>query len=64
MTGEPGAKGPPRPSVQWYRKAADAGDADAMVNLGALLTEQGEEDQAAQWYRKAAEAGHRDGGRG
>ena len=46
---------------QWYRKAADAGDADAMFNLGALLAEQGEEDQAEQWYRKAADAGRRDG---
>ena len=46
---------------QWYRKAADAGDADAMVNLGALLAERGEEDQAGQWYRKAADARRRDG---
>jgi TPR repeat protein len=48
-------------SEQWYRKAADAGDADAMVSLGALLRKQGEEDQAEQWYRKAADAGRRDG---
>jgi TPR repeat protein len=46
---------------QWYRKAADAGNADAMYNLGALLAEQGEEDQAGHWYRKAADAGRRDG---
>src|SRR5580704_12578920 len=32
-------------SVRWYRKLADAGDADAMFNLGALLAEQGEHDQ-------------------
>jgi Flp pilus assembly protein TadD len=32
-----------------------------MVNLGALLAEQGEEDQAEQWYRKAADAELRDG---
>jgi TPR repeat protein len=43
------------------RKAADAGDAAAMVNLGTLLAEQGEEDQAVQWYRKAADARRRDG---
>jgi TPR repeat protein len=47
--------------MQWYRKAADAGDADAMFNLGAMLAEQGEEDQAVQWYRKAADAGRREG---
>jgi Tfp pilus assembly protein PilF len=32
-----------------------------MHNLGALLGEQGEEDQAEQWYRKAADARRRDG---
>jgi tetratricopeptide (TPR) repeat protein len=47
-------------SVQWYRKVADAGDADAMFNLGALLAEQGKDDQAEQWYRKAADAGNAD----
>jgi TPR repeat protein len=31
-------------AVQWYRKAADAGNADAMFTLGALLAEQGEEN--------------------
>jgi TPR repeat protein len=57
----PGDQGEKDQAVQWYRKAADAGDADAMVNLGALLAEQGEEDQAALWYRKAADARRRDG---
>jgi tetratricopeptide (TPR) repeat protein len=47
-------------AVQWYRKAADAGDAAAMFNLGALLRKQGKEDQAEQWYRKAADAGNAD----
>jgi len=32
-----------------------------MFNLGALLAEQGEEDQAEQWYRKAVDTGRRDG---
>jgi tetratricopeptide (TPR) repeat protein len=45
------------PGEQWYRKAADAGDVDAMVNLGAVFWKQGKEDQAEQWYRKAADAG-------
>jgi tetratricopeptide (TPR) repeat protein len=56
----PGAQGKADQSVQWYRRAADGGDADAMFNLGALLAEGGEEDQAAQWYRKAADAGNAD----
>jgi tetratricopeptide (TPR) repeat protein len=47
-------------SVRWYRKLADAGDAEAMFNLGALLAEQGKNDQAEQWYRKAADAGNAD----
>jgi tetratricopeptide (TPR) repeat protein len=56
-----GEQGKQDQAEQWYRKAADAGDADAMVNLGALLAERGEEDQAGQWYRKAADARRRDG---
>jgi tetratricopeptide (TPR) repeat protein len=56
-----GEQGKQDQAEQWYRKAADAGDADAMVNLGALLAERGEEDQADQWYRKAADARRRDG---
>lgn len=57
----PGEQGKEDQAMLWYRKAADAGDADAMFNLGALLAEQGEQDQAEQWYRKAADAGRRDG---
>ena len=52
-----GEQGKEDQAVLWYRKAADAGDAAAMVNLGTLLAERGEEDQAEQWYRKAADAG-------
>jgi TPR repeat protein len=56
-------------AAQWCRKTADAGNTRAMFSLGALLAEQGEEDQAEQgeedqaeqWYRKAADAGRRDG---
>lgn len=47
-------------AAQWYRKAADAGNVEAMVSLGALLRKQGKEDQAMQWYRKAADAGDAD----
>ncbi len=46
--------------MQWYRKAADAGDVTAMISLGALLRKQGKKDQAMQWYRKAANAGDAD----
>jgi len=53
-----GKQGEEDQAEQWYRKAADAGDADAMFNLGALLRKQGKEDQAEQWYRKAADAGN------
>jgi tetratricopeptide (TPR) repeat protein len=56
----PGEQGKEGQAVQWYRKAADAGNVAAMVNLGTLLAEQGEEDQAMQWYRKAADAGDAD----
>lgn len=40
------------------RKAAEAGDSNAMFNLGILLAEQGRDDHAEDWYRKAAETGH------
>jgi tetratricopeptide (TPR) repeat protein len=46
---------------QWYRRAADAGDTGAMVNLGVLLKDQGKGDEAEQWFRRAADAGRRDG---
>ena len=40
----------------WYEKEAQAGDADAMVDLGFML--QGSDAGAAQgWYEKAAQAG-------
>jgi tetratricopeptide (TPR) repeat protein len=55
-----GEQGKEDQAVQWYRKAADAGDPAAMVTLGALLRKQGKEDQAGQWYRKAADAGDPD----
>ncbi|WP_019927383.1 caspase, EACC1-associated type [Nocardia sp. BMG111209] len=40
-----------------YRRAADAGNADAMNSLGWLLEERGELREAEDWYRKAAAAG-------
>jgi TPR repeat protein len=48
-------------AVNWYRKAAEAGSAKGMGNLGSLYAAgRGVEQdtwQAMRWYRKAAEAG-------
>jgi hypothetical protein len=48
-------------AAQWYRRAADQGEADAQNNLGRLYDNgQGvpqDHGQAVQWYRKAAEQG-------
>ena len=47
---------------QWYRKAADQGDADAQTNLGFLYANghgvAQDYAQALQWYRKAADQGY------
>lgn len=48
-------------ALHWSIGGADAGDADAMCNLGVLLIERGGDRdlvQAEQWYRRAADAGH------
>jgi len=49
-------------AVQWFRKAADKDNADAMFNLG-MMYENGKgvaqsDTQAIEWYGKAARAGH------
>ena len=41
-----------------FRKAAEAGDSEAMFTLGVLLDDRGESGQAETWWRRAAEAGH------
>jgi TPR repeat protein len=51
-------------AVEWYRKAADQGHAEAQYNLG-VMYERGKgvgqsDPTAAQWYFKAAEQGHAD----
>jgi TPR repeat protein len=49
-------------AVNWYHRAAAAGDARAMMSLG-VLYEQGrgglpkDEAEAVNWYRKAAQLG-------
>ena len=48
-------------AVQWYRKAAEQGLANAQSNLGVMYKEgrgvRQDDAQAVQWYRKAAEQG-------
>jgi len=48
-------------AAKWFRKSAEAGDADAQFNLGIMYRngEGVEKDhvEAVKWYRKAAEAG-------
>jgi len=41
-----------------WRQTADAGNTEAMTNLGVLLYERGESTEAEQWSRKAADAGN------
>ena len=47
--------------MQWYRKAAEQGYADAQYNLGVMYAQgQGvrqDYTQAMQWYRQSAEQG-------
>ena len=49
---------------QWFEKAADAGNTDAMIHLGRLYEKgQGvaqDYGKALEWFQKAAEAGNTD----
>ena len=49
-------------AVEWYRKAAEAGNALAMYNLGWMYAKgrgvPQDEKQAVEWLHKAAQAGH------
>ncbi|MCI7100301.1 MAG: SEL1-like repeat protein [Lachnospiraceae bacterium] len=53
-------------AVSWYKRAAAAGEADAMFNLGLLYSQgwEGEEpapEQAFFWFKSAAQAGDSEG---
>ncbi len=54
----------PRKAVEWYRKAAEQGHADAQFSLGLSYTDgtgvQKDPYKAVEWYRKAAEQGQAD----
>jgi TPR repeat protein len=60
-----GVAADPAVAVQWYRKAAEQGHANAQHNLGNLYeVAQGVSPDyaltaAATWYRRAAEQGYR-----
>jgi len=43
-------------SIPAFRTDADAGNTNAMVNLGLLLRKRGQADLAEQWWRRAADA--------
>jgi TPR repeat protein len=49
-------------AVQWYRKAAEQGLAQAQYNLGFMYDKgrgvRQDDAQAVAWYRKAAEQGY------
>jgi len=48
-------------AASWYRRAAEAGHADAQVNLGVCYFKgdgvSKDAEQAVSWFRRAAEAG-------
>ena len=52
-------------AAQWYRRAAEQGNAEAQFNLGLMYFNGRGVAQdykvAAQWYRRAAEQGHAEG---
>ncbi|MBK5237483.1 MAG: sel1 repeat family protein [Actinomycetales bacterium] len=52
------ASGDVNSNEQALRKAADAGDMEAMSSLGELSYEQGDYKEAKHWFRKAADLGH------
>ena len=47
-----------RQAETWYRKAAEAGDANAMFNLAVFAEKRGDVEEAERWYAAAAKAGY------
>lgn len=49
-------------AVEWYRRAAELGHADAQYKLGVCYENEWgvakDRTEAAKWYRRAAEQGH------
>lgn len=45
---------------QFYRRAIDAGDVDALNDLAVLLKEQGQTEEAEELYRRAIDSGNVD----
>ena len=45
-------------AVEWYRKGAQQGDADAQNNLAVMYENARDYPEAVKWYRKLAEQGH------
>lgn len=48
-------------AVEWYRKAAEAGESFSMVMLGNLFKEEQKWAAAAEWFGKAGDAGEEHG---
>ena len=57
-----GFKKDDKQAVEWWRKAADQGHAEAQASLGELYYNgrgvEKDEKQAVEWWRKAADQGH------
>ncbi len=53
-----GVRADRRKAETWYRKAAEAGDANAMFNLAVFAEKRGDFDEAERWYAAAAKAGY------
>jgi TPR repeat protein len=45
-----------REAERWFRRAAEAGSHLAQFNLGALLVQRGQPEEAEQWFGQAARA--------
>ena len=45
-------------TVEWYKKAANLGDTEAMESLGSLYDSIDNKSESIKWYKKAAELGN------